>query len=44
MHDLKWLDIGLQLGSLPGELGNIQARPFLMQTAPESCMAMAWSQ
>ena len=32
----KWRDIGTQLRFHPGELDNIQARPFLMQSAPES--------
>ena len=47
IHACKWRDIGLQLGFLPGELDNIQARPFLMQTAPESwlgAMLTEWLQ
>ena len=32
----KWRDIGTHLRFHPGVLDNIQARPFLMQTAPES--------
>ena len=47
IHACKWRDIGLQLGFLPGELDNIQARPFLMQSAPESwlgAMLTEWLQ
>lgn len=35
-HATKWRVIGQYLGFTPGELDNIQSRPLLMQTAPES--------
>ena len=43
----KWRDIGMHLGFQSGELDNIQARPFLQQTAPESwlgAMLTEWLQ
>ena len=43
----KWRDIGTHLGFYSWELDNIQARPFLMQTAPESwlgAMLTEWLQ
>jgi hypothetical protein len=43
-HATKWRDIGTHH---PGELDNIQARPFLMPTAPESwlgAMLTEWLQ
>ena len=46
-HASKWRDIGTHLGFHPGVLDNIQARPFLMQTAPESwlgAMLTEWLQ
>ena len=46
-HAANWRDIGTDLGFHPGELDNIQARPFLMQTAPESwlgAMLTEWLQ
>ena len=39
VHASKWRKIGLQLGFQPGELDNIQARPFLLLTSPESWLA-----
>ena len=47
IHACIWRNIGLQLGFLPGELDIIQARPFLMQSAPESwlgAMLTEWLQ
>ena len=35
-HATKWRDIGMYLGFLTGQLNNIQARPFLQSSAPES--------
>ena len=35
-HSAKWREIGLYLGFLPSELDNIQARPLLLATAPNS--------
>ena len=46
-HASKWRKIGLQLGFRPGELDNIQARPFLLTCAPESwleAMLTEWLQ
>ena len=46
-HATKWRDISAHLGFYPWELDNIQARPFLMQTAPESwlgAMLTEWLQ
>ena len=46
-HATKWRDIGTHLGFHPWELDNIQTRPFLMQTAPESwlgAMLTEWLQ
>ena len=46
-HASKWRGIGLHLGFRPGELDNIQARPFLLQGAPESwlgAMLTEWLQ
>jgi hypothetical protein len=43
----KWRDIGTLLGFHPGELDNIQARPLLLQSAPESwlgAMLREWLQ
>ena len=35
-HASKWRDIGIRLGFLKGELDNIEARPLLLNSAPES--------
>ena len=35
-HAAKWREIGTYLGFLPGELTNIEARPYLSQSAPTS--------
>ena len=35
-HAAKWREIGTYLGFLPGELANIEARPYLSQSAPTS--------
>ena len=46
-HTGKWRDIGLHLGFQSGELDNIQARPLLLQGAPESwlgAMLTEWLQ
>ena len=46
-HATKWRDISTHLGFHPWELDNIQARPFLLQTAPESwlgAMLTEWLQ
>jgi hypothetical protein len=46
-HATKWREIGTHLGFHPGKLDNIQARPFLMPTAPESwlgAMLTEWLQ
>ena len=46
-HATRWRDIGIRLAFRPGELDNIQARPFLQQTAPESwlgAMLTEWLQ
>ena len=43
----KWRDIGLHLGFRPGELDNIQAKPFLQFGAPQSwlgAMLTEWLQ
>ena len=47
VHACRWRDIGLHLRFLPSELDNIQARPFLQPTAPESwlgAMLTEWLQ
>ncbi len=36
LHSAKWREIGSNLGFLPSELDNIQARPLLLATAPKS--------
>ena len=46
-HAAKWRDIGTHLRFHPGELDNIQARPLLLATAPESwlgAMLTEWLQ
>ena len=46
-HAAKWRDIGTHLDFHPGELDNIQARPLLLITAPESwlgAMLTEWLQ
>jgi hypothetical protein len=35
-HAVKWREIGIHLGFLPGELSNIEARPTLTPGAPIS--------
>ena len=35
-HSARWRDIGVHLGFLASELDNIQARPFLISSAPQS--------
>ena len=47
IHAGKWRNIALHLGFLSGELDNIQTRPLLLQTAPESwlgAMLTEWLQ
>ena len=43
-HATKWRNIGTYLGFHAWELDNIQARPFLMQTAPESWLGAMLTQ
>ena len=47
VHACRWRDIGMRLGFQSGELDNIQARPFLLNCAPESwlgAMLTEWLQ
>ena len=47
VHACRWRDIGMRLGFQSGELNNIQARPFLLNCAPESwlrAMLTEWLQ
>ena len=43
-HSAKWRKIGIFLGFYPGELDIIQARPFLLNTAPESWLGAMLAQ
>ena len=47
IHACKWRNIALHLRFLPGEIDNIEARPLLLRTAPESwlgAMLTEWLQ
>ena len=47
VHACRWRDIGMRLGFQSGGLDNIQARPFLLNCAPESwlgAMLTEWLQ
>ena len=43
-HSAKWREIGIFLGFYPGELDIIQARPFLLNNAPESWLGAMLAQ
>ena len=38
-HSTEWKEIGIHLGFLPSELGDIQARPLLLNNAPKSWLS-----
>ena len=43
-HSAKWREIGSSLGFVPSELDEIQARPFLLVTAPRSWLSAMLAQ